>query len=33
MEKMVEEEMEHAVESRVPLKVDISYGTNWSEAH
>ena len=33
MEKLVEEEMEHAVETRVPLKVDISYGANWSEAH
>jgi len=33
MEQLVEEEMEHAVESRVPLKVDISYGSNWSEAH
>jgi DNA polymerase-1 len=33
MEKLVEEEMEHAVEARVPLKVDISYGANWSEAH
>jgi DNA polymerase-1 len=33
MERLVEEEMENAVESRVPLKVDISYGANWSEAH
>ncbi len=33
MERLVEEEMEHAVETRVPLKVDISYGANWSEAH
>ena len=33
MERLVEEEMEHAVEARVPLKVDISYGANWSEAH
>jgi DNA polymerase I len=33
MEKLVEEEMGHAVESTVPLKVDISYGANWSEAH
>ncbi len=30
---LVEREMEHAVETRVPLKVDISYGANWSEAH
>ncbi len=33
VEKLVEEEMGHAVETRVPLKVDISYGANWSEAH
>lgn len=33
MELLVEEEMSHAVEARVPLKVDISYGANWSEAH
>ncbi|MDD5284511.1 MAG: DNA polymerase I [Desulfuromonadaceae bacterium] len=33
MELLVEEEMERAVETRVPLKVDISYGANWSEAH
>jgi DNA polymerase-1 len=33
MEQLVEEEMGCAVESRVPLKVDISYGANWSEAH
>lgn len=33
MEQLVEEEMGHAVEARVPLKVDISYGANWSEAH
>ncbi|MFZ4855154.1 MAG: DNA polymerase I [Desulfuromonadaceae bacterium] len=33
MEQLVEEEMEHAVAARVPLKVDISYGANWSEAH
>lgn len=33
MEQLVEEEMRHAVESRVPLKVDISFGANWSEAH
>jgi DNA polymerase-1 len=33
MEKLVEEEMSRAVESTVPLKVDISYGANWSEAH
>jgi DNA polymerase-1 len=33
VEQLVEEEMEHAVESNVPLKVDISYGVNWSEAH
>lgn len=33
VERLVEEEMERAVETRVPLKVDISYGANWSEAH
>ncbi len=33
MELLVEEEMSHAVETRVPLKVDISHGANWSEAH
>ena len=33
MELLVKEEMEHALETRVPLKVDISYGANWSEAH
>lgn len=33
MELLVEEEMSHAVEMRVPLKVDISHGANWSEAH
>lgn len=33
MEQLVEHEMNHAVEFRVPLKVDISSGRNWSEAH
>jgi DNA polymerase-1 len=33
MELLVEEEMSQAVEMKVPLKVDISYGANWSEAH
>jgi DNA polymerase-1 len=33
MERLVEEEMTQAVAARVPLKVDISYGNNWSEAH
>jgi DNA polymerase-1 len=33
MERLVEEEMERAVKSKVPLKVDISHGANWSEAH
>ncbi|KAA0893436.1 DNA polymerase I [Oryzomonas rubra] len=33
MERLVEEEMSRAVELKVPLKVDISYGKNWSEAH
>lgn len=33
MEQLVRFEMEHAVQLRVPLKVDVSYGSNWSEAH
>ncbi|MBK5277086.1 MAG: DNA polymerase I [Desulfuromonadales bacterium] len=33
MELLVEEEMSRAAEMKVPLKVDISYGANWSEAH
>ncbi|GAM09818.1 DNA polymerase I [Geobacter sp. OR-1] len=33
LEQLVEHEMAHAVECRVPLKVDISYGSNWAEAH
>jgi DNA polymerase-1 len=33
MELLVEEEMSQAAEMKVPLKVDISYGANWSEAH
>lgn len=33
MELLVEEEMARAVETSVPLKVDISHGANWSEAH
>ncbi len=33
MVQLVEQEMERAVETKVPLKVDISYGANWSEAH
>ncbi len=33
MERLVEEEMARAVPARVPLKVDISHGRNWSEAH
>ncbi|MDA8428851.1 MAG: DNA polymerase I [Geobacteraceae bacterium] len=33
MELLVEEEMARAAEMQVPLKVDISYGANWSEAH
>ncbi|RQW84755.1 MAG: DNA polymerase I [Geobacter sp.] len=33
MELLVCHEMEHAVELRVPLKVDLSCGRNWSEAH
>jgi len=33
MEQLVEEEMSRAVEMSVPLRVDINYGANWSEAH
>ena len=33
MEQLVEEEMGHAAETKVPLRLDISYGANWSEAH
>jgi len=33
LEQLVEQEMESAVATKVPLKVDISYGKNWSEAH
>ncbi len=32
MKQIVKEEMEHAVDLKVPLKVDISYGHNWFEA-
>lgn len=33
MERLVRHEMEHAVELKVPLRVDINFGHNWSEAH
>ena len=33
MEQLVQHEMEHAVPLRVPLRVDINSGRNWSEAH
>uniref|UniRef100_A0A831XNH4 DNA polymerase I n=1 Tax=Geobacter metallireducens TaxID=28232 RepID=A0A831XNH4_GEOME len=33
MEQLVVREMEHAAALRVPLRVDISHGRNWSEAH
>ena len=33
MEQLVCHEMEHAAALRVPLKVDLSFGSNWSEAH
>jgi len=33
MEMLVCHEMEHAVSLRVPLKVDLNFGRNWSEAH
>ena len=33
VEQLVEHAMAHAVPCRVPLKVDISHGRNWAEAH
>ena len=33
MKKLVCEEMEGVMELKVPLKVDIGVGKNWSEAH
>jgi len=33
MEELVRREMEHAVALKVPLKVDLNFGLNWSEAH
>jgi DNA polymerase-1 len=33
MEQLVIHEMEHAIELKVPLKVDLNAGKNWSEAH
>ena len=33
MRELVEQEMSHAVTLKVPLKVDINWGKNWSEAH
>ena len=33
MERLVQHEMEHAVELRVPLRVEVNCGRNWSEAH
>jgi DNA polymerase-1 len=33
MERLVRHEMEHAVKLRVPLRVDLNFGHNWSEAH
>jgi DNA polymerase I len=33
MELLVCHEMEHAVSLHVPLKVDLNFGRNWSEAH
>ena len=33
MRLLVEEEMARAVELRIPLRVDINHGSNWSEAH
>lgn len=33
LERLVRYQMENAVSLRVPLKVDINHGRNWSEAH
>ena len=33
VKEIVQTEMEHAVQLRVPLKVDIGIGQNWLEAH
>lgn len=33
VEKIISEEMEHAIELSVPLKTDIGAGKNWLEAH
>ncbi|AJE04258.1 DNA polymerase I [Geobacter pickeringii] len=33
MEQLVQHEMEHAIPLRVPLRVDVNCGRNWSEAH
>ncbi len=33
MEQLVAHEMGRAAELRVPLKVDVNHGRNWSEAH
>lgn len=33
MERLVQHEMEHAATLRVPLRVDVNVGRNWSEAH
>jgi DNA polymerase-1 len=33
MEELVRSEMEGALPLRVPLKVDLNFGANWSEAH
>ncbi len=33
VEKIVIEEMEHAISLRVPLRVDCGWGNNWLEAH
>ena len=33
VEALLKDVMEHAARLRVPLKVDVSHGANWSEAH
>jgi DNA polymerase-1 len=33
VEAIVHDKMEHALELKVPLKVDVAVGKNWEEAH
>jgi DNA polymerase-1 len=32
-QKLVKEEMEHAVKLLVPIRVDMGIGKNWADAH